>query len=42
MNSQPRPSFMLIAVQGDEIVVFIYEYINDEINVQRLEINKKK
>jgi len=33
---------MLIAVQGDEIVAFIYELINDEINVQRLEINKKK
>jgi vacuolar protein sorting-associated protein 29 len=42
MNSQPKPSFMLIAVQGDEIVAFIYELINDEINVQRIEIAKKK
>lgn len=42
MNSSPKPSFMLIAVQGDEIVAFIYELINDEINVQRIEIAKKK
>lgn len=33
---------MLIAVQGDEIVAFIYELANEEINVQRIEINKKK
>jgi hypothetical protein len=33
---------MLIAVQGDEIVAFIYELVNEEINVQRIEINKKK
>ena len=42
MNSNPRPSFILIAVQGDEIVAFIYEIINDEVNVQRVEISKKK
>jgi len=33
---------MLIAVQGDEVVAFVYELINEEINVQRIEITKKK
>jgi vacuolar protein sorting-associated protein 29 len=41
-NSAPRPSFILIAVQGDEVVAFIYELINEEINVQRIEFTKKK
>jgi len=41
-NSNPRPSFILIAVQGDEVVAFIYELINEEINVQRIEFTKKK
>ena len=41
ITSAPKPSFMLIAVQGDEIVAFTYELVNDEINVERLEISKK-
>lgn len=41
-NSNPRPSFILIAVQGDDVVAFIYELINEEINVQRIEFSKKK
>jgi vacuolar protein sorting-associated protein 29 len=41
-NSAPRPSFILIAVQGDEVVGFIYEFVNDVINVQRIEFTKKK
>jgi hypothetical protein len=32
----------LIAVQGDEVVAFIYELVNEEINVQRIEFTKKK
>ena len=42
INSAPRPSFILIAVQGDEVVAFIYELIDDEINVRRIECTKKK
>ena len=42
INSAPKPSFILIAVQGDEVVAFIYELNNDEINVQRVECSKKK
>eukprot|EP00350_Pseudokeronopsis_sp_OXSARD2_P012492 CAMPEP_0170543222 /NCGR_PEP_ID=MMETSP0211-20121228/2412_1 /TAXON_ID=311385 /ORGANISM="Pseudokeronopsis sp., Strain OXSARD2" /LENGTH=153 /DNA_ID=CAMNT_0010846545 /DNA_START=122 /DNA_END=585 /DNA_ORIENTATION=+ len=42
INSAPKPSFILIAVQGDEVVAFIYELINEEINVQRVECSKKK
>ena len=42
VNSAPRPSFILIAVQGDEVVAFIYELINEEINVQRVDCFKKK
>ena len=33
INSSPRPSFILIAVQGDEVVAFIYELVNEEINL---------
>jgi vacuolar protein sorting-associated protein 29 len=40
--SAPRPSFILIAVQGDEVVAFVYELVNDDINVQRIECTKKK
>jgi len=29
-------------VQGDEVVAFIYELVNDDINVQRIEFAKKK
>lgn len=42
INTSPRPSFILIAVQGDEVVAFIYELVNEEINVQRIEFIKKK
>jgi vacuolar protein sorting-associated protein 29 len=41
-NSTPRPSLILIAVQGDDVVAFIYELVNEEINVQRIEFTKKK
>lgn len=35
-NSDPKPSFILIAVQGDDIVAFIYELIDDEVCVKNL------
>ena len=41
-NSQCKASFILIAVQEDQVVAFIYELINQEINVQRIEFSKKK
>ena len=42
-NSNPRPSFILIAVQGNDIVAFIYELIDDNVDIKSLEfsINKK-
>ena len=29
-NSNPRPSFILLGVQGDDILAFIYEMVEDE------------
>ena len=42
VNSKPNPSFILIAVQGDDIVAFLYELINDEISITSLEFSLKK
>ena len=42
-NSSPKPSFILIAVQGNDIVAFIYELVDDTVDIKSLEfsINKK-
>ena len=42
-NSDPKPSFILIAVQGNDIVAFIYELVDDTVDIKSLEfsINKK-
>ena len=31
-----------MAVQGDEVVAFIYEYVNGELNVVRTEFTKNQ
>ncbi len=42
VHSKPNPSFILIAVQGDDIVAFLYELVNDEIQITSLEFSLKK
>ena len=43
-NSSPRPSFILLGVQGDDILAFIYEMVEDEPepNIQQLAFSVKK
>ena len=42
-NSAPRPSFILIAIQGNDIVAFIYELKPDnEVDIKSLEFSIKK
>ena len=33
-NSSPKASFILIAVQGDDIVAFTYQMINDQVDIE--------
>ena len=40
--SKPNPSFILIAFQGDDVVAWCYELINDEITITSLEFTIKK
>lgn len=42
INSDPKPSFILIAIQGEDIVAFIYELANDEVSIKSLEFSIKK
>ena len=36
-----NPSFILLAVQGDKIVCYVYELKNGEVDVSKIEISKK-
>lgn len=36
-----NPSFILLAVQGDKIVCYVYELKNGEVDVSKVEISKK-
>ena len=40
MNSNVMPSFILMAVQGDEIAVFNYMMANDELKIERIDLKK--
>lgn len=42
INSNPNPSFILMAIQGDDVVAFMYELINDEVKINSLEFSIKK
>lgn len=42
LTGQTKPSFILVAIQGDDIVAFIYELINDEVQIKTLEFTLKK
>ena len=42
INSEPKPSFILLAIQGEDIVAFIYELVNGEEQIKSLEFSVKK
>ncbi len=42
INANPNPSFILMAIQGDDVVAFMYELINDEVQIKSLEFSIKK
>ena len=42
MNSSPVPSFILMAIQGDDIVIFVYMWENDELKIEKLDLGEKK
>jgi len=41
-NPDPKPSFILMAIQGDDIVAFMYTLVNDEVDIKSLEFSIKK
>lgn len=41
-TSERNPSFILLAVQGDKIVCYVYELKNGEVDVSKIEISKKE
>lgn len=42
INSDTKPSFILMAIQGDDIVAFMYELVNEEVQIKSLEFSIKK
>ena len=42
LSSSVAPSFILMAVQGDEIVIFNYMIANDELKIDRIDLTNKK
>ena len=41
LNSQVVPSFILMAIQGDEIVIFNYMLVDDQLKIERMDLGKK-
>jgi len=41
-NPDPKASFILIAVQGSDVVAFIYELVDGEAVIKSLEFSIKK
>ena len=42
MNADSKPSFILMAVQGDDIVIFMYQLLDGEVDIKSLEFSIKK
>ena len=40
LSSAVTPSFILMAVQGDEIAIFNYTLQNDELKIERIDLKK--
>ena len=42
INSNPAPSFILMAISGDDMVIFNYMIVNDELKIDRIDLSNKK
>lgn len=42
LSHESIPSFILMAIQGDDIVAFMYELVDDKVNIKSLEFSIKK
>tara|TARA_B110001450_G_scaffold225287_1_gene223380 strand:- start:65 stop:289 length:225 start_codon:yes stop_codon:yes gene_type:complete len=42
INSNPSPSFILMAISGDDMVIFNYMIVNDELKIDRIDLSNKK
>ena len=41
LNKDVKPSFVLLAIQGDKVVCYVYELANGEVEVSKTEFSKK-
>ncbi|KAI9304496.1 vacuolar protein sorting-associated protein 29-like protein [Cunninghamella echinulata] len=39
-NSEPVPSFVLMDIQGNNVVTYVYKLVDDEVKVEKLEYKK--
>jgi vacuolar protein sorting-associated protein 29 len=39
-NGEPTPSFVLMDIQGSTVVTYVYQLVNDEVKVEKLEYKK--
>ena len=42
LNSASTPSFILMAIQGDDIVIFNYMIVNGDLKIDRIDLTNKK
>ena len=42
LSSQVAPSFILMAIQGDEIVIFNYMLVDGKLEINRMDLGEKK
>lgn len=40
-HSDVHPSFVLMDIQGSSAVTYVYQLINDEVKVEKIEYKKK-
>ena len=40
LNSSPAPSFILMAIQGDDVVIFNYMIVEGELKIDRIDLKK--
>ena len=41
MDKDVKPSFVLLAIQGDKVVCYVYELVNGEVEVSKTEFPKR-
>ena len=41
LSSNHNPSFILMAIQGDDISLFHYQIVNDVVDINRIDLSNK-